>query len=93
MGSRRFGIAERRRPPETKGSVRTTTASDQAHGRDDRAGVDGERHGRSPMPRRPRRPTILAQAILRRFARLRGVDLVVPEREPVREPPVPERSS
>jgi plasmid stability protein len=31
----------------------------------------------------------LARAISRRFSRLRGVELVLPEREPIRDPPVP----
>lgn len=31
----------------------------------------------------------LARAIGRRFGRLRGIDLALPDREPMREPPVP----
>jgi len=35
----------------------------------------------------PRRPLNLAEAIRRRFAPLGGVELELPPREPVREPP------
>lgn len=77
----------------------TITIRDLDEGLKARLRVRAARHGRSmedevrvilraAVAERGAEPG-LARAISRRFARLRGVDLVVPEREPMREPPVP----
>ena len=42
---------------------------------------------RTTLTREPARPRNLAEAIRRRFRRLGGVDLKLPAREPMREPP------
>jgi plasmid stability protein len=43
---------------------------------------------RAALAEQPRSPTNLADAIRRRFAPLGGVDLVLPPREKLREPPL-----
>ena len=46
---------------------------------------------RQALAREATAPVSLAQAIRRRFEPLGGIDLQLPRREPVREPPTPDR--
>ena len=46
---------------------------------------------RAALSRKTKEPVNLAEAIRRRFQPLGGVDLLLPEREPMRDPPIPGR--
>ena len=46
---------------------------------------------RAALARKPSKPRNLAAAIRKRFEPVGGIELEIPPREPVREPPVPQK--